>query len=170
MKKLLEYLPFHFLLCLILGIFVQFQFEIWALQERTFYVVFASLVVLLFLFRQNKTFTFFTQAFFFFLGVFLVYQSDFRNNPAYFENYTSEEQTAVLRVRKILKSSSYFDKYEAIVLQVESNQTVGKTLMNVQKDSAPFLLNVDDEILVKTTFEKINKPLNPHQFDYSEYL
>lgn len=170
MKKLLEYLPFHFLLCLILGIFVQFQFEIWALQERIFYVVFASLVVLLFLFRQNKTFTFFTQAFFFFLGVFLVYQSDFRNNPAYFENYTSEEQTVVLRVRKILKSSSYFDKYEAIILQVESNQTVGKTLMNVQKDSAPFLLNVDDEILVKTTFEKINKPLNPHQFDYSEYL
>ena len=96
------------------------------------------------------------------------------NKPLYFENQsgfsTSEVQKIVLSVTKVLKPTTYFDKYEAVVLQLNSKRVIGKVLVNIQKDSLSKSLGVDDKIVTTTFFREISKPKNPYEFNYKNYL
>ena len=73
-------------------------------------------------------------------------------------------------VNKVLKSGNYHDKYEADILQVDTIKTRGKILLNINKDSLVKPLKVDDIYLSKPIFKELVSPLNPHQFNYKNYL
>ena len=85
MKKLLGYLPFHFLLFLIAGISCQFYTDYWN------YGIVISACILIFLsltaYWQRKTlfFVFITWITFFLTGMILVYENDTTNHTNYFE-------------------------------------------------------------------------------------
>lgn len=106
-----------------------------------------------------------------------VLTTNFHNQKNFSNHYTqslSEDnealKTITFRIREVLKSNIYYDKYVVDVLQVDDKTVSGKTLLNIQKDSLQNPLRVDALYINKTDFKNISTPLNPHQFDYKKYL
>ncbi|MFY0630652.1 MAG: ComEC/Rec2 family competence protein [Flavobacteriaceae bacterium] len=170
MKKLLEYLPLHFLLFLILGICVQFYTDLWSYGIEKMLLVLLLSIGLLFLFKKKIIFIFIVWGLFFCVGMFRVFMDDTRQRKSYFENVISQNNTSILRVKEVLKSNDYYAKYIVEVLQVNEEQTKGLVLLNIKKDSLLKQLRIDNKLLIQQEFTKLNSLLNPHQFDYRKYL
>jgi competence protein ComEC len=103
--------------------------------------------------------------------------TNFHNQKNFSNHYShvisadeNEPKTITFRVREVLKPGNYYDKYVIEVLNIDGNQTKGKTLLNIQKDSLQITLKVDDVYISKTEFKNLIHPLNPFQFDYKDYL
>ena len=73
-------------------------------------------------------------------------------------------------IREKLKSSSFNDRYIALINQIDQIKSSGRILLNVQKDSLTPPFEIGTHLLIDGTLDK-NKPAkNPNQFDYSNYL
>ena len=170
MKKLLGYLPFHFLLFLIAGICCQFYTDYWN------YGIVISSCILIFLsltaYLQRKTlfFVFITWITFFLTGMILVYENDTTNHTNYFQKHVKNTSKAILAIEKVLKPGNYHHKYLAGVIQVDGKKTIGHVLLVIEKDSTRLLFNTGDLLFLKNKFEDIKTSLNPHQFNYKHYL
>ena len=75
-----------------------------------------------------------------------------------------------LKVEEVLKPNDYSQSYITRVVAVGDTRASGKLLLNLTLDSVAKPLKVDDELLSLTNPEAIRPPLNPHQFDYQDYL
>lgn len=170
MKRLLYYLPFHFVVFLFLGIYTQFYGQIWQFGFLKLIIFVGLISVFLMVFYHKKIITFVSFLLFFLIGISVVYFNNAVNYTNYYQNYLKENSTAILKVDKVLKSSFYHDKYEVEVVQVDNLKTKGKVLLNIQKDSLTNLLKVDELLMVKANFEEVVSPQNPHQFNYKDYL
>ncbi|MDO6676187.1 ComEC/Rec2 family competence protein [Tenacibaculum sp. 1_MG-2023] len=173
MKKLLEYPLFHFLLCLILGIALQFYTQIWQFNFiYLFYSLIGFLVILYFLKRTQarKTFSIATLLFFVFIGISTTYIHNPKNYVSHYKHQLTKNSTYILDVQKVLKPGNYYTKYVVKVSQVDSTKTTGYILLNIQKDSLSPILKVGNRIFIKTPFKELIPPLNPHQFNYKQYL
>jgi competence protein ComEC len=170
MKRLLKYLPLHFLVFLILGIGIQFYIQIWTFGFLKLGLLVLLLIVSLISFRNKKGITFIAVILFFLIGVSTVYIQDARNFKNHYNRFYKKEAKVVVRITKILKSGFYHDKYVAEVVQVHTAKTRGHVLLNIQKDSLQKPLKIDDQILVHTDFMQVSPPLNPSQFNYKFYL
>ena len=170
MKKLLGYLPFHFLLFLIAGICCQFYTDYWN------YGIVISACILIFLsltaYWQRKTlfFVFITWITFFLTGMILVYENDATNHTNYFEKHLKNTSNVILAIDKVLKPGNYHHKYVADVVQLDSKKTTGHVLLNIEKDSTSLLFHTGDLVFLKNKFQDIKSSLNPHQFNYKHYL
>ena len=170
MKKLLGYLPFHFLLFLIAGICCQFYTDYWN------YGIVISACILIFLsltaYWQRKTlfFVFITWITFFLTGMILVYENDATNHTNYFEKHLKNTSNVILAIDKVLKPGNYNHKYVADVVQLDSKKTTGHVLLNIEKDSTSLLFHTGDLVFLKNKFQDIKSSLNPHQFNYKHYL
>ena len=170
MRKLLRFLPFHFAVCLILGIYTQLFLEVWQFNFAIFLWIHGLFLLILGLVHHKKIRTFLAFGYFFFVGISTVFIQDDANYTNYFGRLSKENSWAVLKVDKVLKSSSFHHKYQVKVIEVDQQKTRGIVLLNIEKDSFSKYLKVDELILVKPTFAELNAPLNPHQFDYQKYL
>ena len=170
MRKLLRFLPFHFLVFLILGIYTQLFLDIWRFSFYVLFIVHVLFLLILGLLQPKKIRTILAFVYFFFAGISTVFVQDDANYPNYFYKKSMESSKAVLKVDKVLKSSSFHHKYQVKIIQVEHQKTRGIALLNIEKDSFSTPLKVDELIVVKTDFSELNSPLNPHQFDYKKYL
>ncbi len=83
---------------------------------------------------------------------------------------TSETSLLSLKITEVLKPDRYNHKYIAECISVNKTETTGKILLNIQKDSTSTEYTIDDVLLISEEVITIPKPLNPHQFDYSEYM
>lgn len=170
MKRLLYYLPAHFCVGLLLGICVQYYFKIWQLG----FTLLAILLFLLLLFfavsTQKIIRTFLAFFLFFSLGLSLIFVNNAKNHNNYYQYKTTVNSYATLQVVKVLKSDLYYHKYEAKVTHVDDITTKGKVLLQIQKDTTYKPLNVDDVLYAKPQFRNLLPSLNPHQFDYRNYL
>ncbi|MDB9960629.1 ComEC family competence protein [Oceanihabitans sp.] len=100
------------------------------------------------------------------------------NNEKYHTNHylnhlTQEnkvEQSITLRIKEVLKPGRYHDKYVVDILKIDHQNLTGKTLLNVQKDSAISKLKVDDILMTTEALSELPPPLNPNQFNYKAYL
>ena len=170
MKKLLGYLPFHFLLFLIAGICCQFYTDYWN------YGIVISACILIFLsltaYWQRKTlfFVFITWITFFLTGMILVYENDATNHTNYFEKHLKNTSKVILAIDKVLKPGNYHHKYVADVVKLDSKKTTGHVLLNIEKDSTSLLFHTGDLVFLKNKFQDIKSSLNPHQFNYKHYL
>lgn len=170
MRKLLRFLPFHFLVFLILGIYTQLFLDIWRFSFYELFIVHGLFLLILGLLQPKKIRTILAFVYFFFVGISTVFVQDDANYSNYFYKKSMESSKVVLKVDKVLKSSSFHHKYQVKVIQVEHQKTRGIALLNIEKDSFSTPLKVDELIVVKTDFSEPNAPLNPHQFDYKKYL
>lgn len=75
-----------------------------------------------------------------------------------------------LKVEEVLKPNDYSQSYITRVVAVGDTRASGKLLLNLTLDSVAKPLKIDDELLSLTNPEAIRPPLNPHQFDYQDYL
>lgn len=170
MKKLLGYLPFHFLLFLIAGICCQFYTGFWSFGIVGFFYILIFFFILGCLFRDRLLFVFISWLSFFFIGILLIYGGDATKSNNYFEKHLNNTSKAILAIDKVLKPGNYHYKYMAEVLQIDHQKTTGSVLINIEKDSIASFFKIGDRILIKNKFIAIKESLNPHQFNYKNYL
>ncbi len=171
MRKLLEYPLSYFLIFLIIGIIFQFYTSIWNYSINFLFLLFGTLITILFFYdKAKRTFTLISYFLFFFLGVSVTYFNNPKNKPDYYEKFTNENSIAVLTIQKVLKPGNYYNKYVANVTQVGTEKTTGKVLLNIQKDSVHNSLQIGNQLFLKPEFKELIPPLNPYQFSYKDYL
>ena len=170
MKKLFGYLPFHFLLFLIAGICCQFYTDYWNCGIVISACIFIFLSLTAYWQRKTLFFVFITWITFFLTGMILVYENDATNHTNYFEKYLKNTSKVILAIDKVLKPGNYHHKYVADVVQVDSKKTIGHVLLNIEKDSMLLLFHPGDLVFLKNKFQDTKSSLNPHQFNYKNYL
>lgn len=173
MKKLLYYVPTHFLGALLFGIYLEYQLKFWFLSRNQSLLLFLVILVGLFIihrFHKKSWFSFFTSVFFIFFGVFSVHFQKDQLSKNHFQNISKTNAPVLLKLVKRLNPSSYSDNFIAEVTQIGSLNTKGKVLLQIQKDSLDHGLLISDFLWTYGAFEMIQAPLNPHQFSYKDYL
>ncbi len=170
MKRLLNYLPLHFVVLGILGICFQFFTQFWNFSFKETFFLLCFLTILIFVIKNSVLRTFTTFLLFFFIGVSSVFINDNRNYDSFYEQHLKENSTVILQIHSVLKSGNYSDKYEANVIQVDEIKSIGTVLLNIKKDSFSSPLKVDSQVLLKPVLKELIPPLNPHQFNYKSYL
>ena len=170
MKKLLKYLPLHLVVFLIFGIFIQFKTNFCQIGFLKLFLLLLSFSLLLFCISRKVIRTLLAFFMFFFVGISTVFVSNKANYKNYYKSYLTDNNQVTLKVRKVLKSGMYNDKFEADVIQVDTVKTRGNILLNIYKDSFSNTLKVGEILYTKAIFTALNPPLNPHQFDYKLYI
>ena len=96
------------------------------------------------------------------------------NNSTHYSNLINQKNDSTkfitLKIREVLKSSIYDDKYIVDLIKINDLQVSGKSILNIKKDSLNNTLKVDDVFIIKTSLRDVNPPLNPGQFNYKNYL
>lgn len=177
--KLLNFAIIKLTICLALGISMGYLTHI-SLKASILFTGFLFLILCVaFVITRKK----FIQSVWFGISVFLtmlsvgVLTTNIHNHKNFSNHYTTSVsikndslKTIAFKIREVLKSNTYYDKYIVDILQVENKNTSGKTVLNVQKDSLQNPLKFDAVYITKTDFKIIPEPLNPHQFNYKNYL
>src|SRR5690606_12845822 len=175
--KLLNFAVIKLLLFLIVGILCGYFFNI---QPSIVFVVTSCLIILLFgfyIYYKRKYSTagkFGVLAFIsiFFIGVFTQTIHKKNNHLNHYSKFVADEEIAnvCFKVHKQLNSSEYVDRYEVNVTKVDDKSVSGKVILNVNRDTIKKHLQVDAVYFTRSTFKKPNPPLNPGQFNYTDYL
>ncbi|WP_411893468.1 ComEC/Rec2 family competence protein [Winogradskyella sp. A2] len=82
----------------------------------------------------------------------------------------NDNSQIIFKVNERLKPDLYNEKYIVEINSLNGKSASGKILINIKHDSLKTPLGVDDILYTTATLNNIQKPLNPHQFDYSKYL
>lgn len=177
--KLFNFTIIKLTLCLVIGILISYFINL--NLNTSLYLVSISFLLLCIAFfilknKINKTNWFGILSFAVMICIGIL-NSSLRNKLQFSEHYTnvleaneSLRNNITFRIRDVLKPSNYHDKYIIDVLALDTKQVIGKSLLNINKDSTHNKLSVDDIIIIKTQFNELNSPLNPYQFDYKTYL
>ncbi|WP_343487985.1 ComEC/Rec2 family competence protein [Allomuricauda sp. d1] len=89
----------------------------------------------------------------------------------HYSKYELEQShTWHLKITEVLKPTSFSDRYFADLISLEGKRVYGTIALQISQDSTPENLSVDDELVIYSKVEDIKPPLNPHQFDYRDYL
>ncbi|UII78265.1 ComEC/Rec2 family competence protein [Flagellimonas sp. CMM7] len=161
-------------LYLVIGIIIGFYFEI---NPQASFFTLLGLFPCLFWFNRKQSrngppfFELTTILVTLLLGVFIVNISESRKLP---HHYSNKEINGVkqwgLKILEVLKPNHYTQRYVAKVITLENEKSTGKLVVNFPTDSTMSKLKVDDEFIVFSSAEAIKSPLNPHQFNYKDYL
>ena len=167
-------ITFGFVIGLLFGHY--FQLSIKALFIVLF--IFISVFVMLyFLSKKNGKFSlYFGIGTYFLSGIIgistqIIHTDLFKKNN-YTHNKEIFEQPHIisLTIREKLKSSTFSNRYLAIVNHIDQKEQTGRIILNIQNDSLHHVLEVGNSLLIKGTLTKNKPPNNPNQFDYSKYL
>lgn len=92
-----------------------------------------------------------------------------QNNYTHYKNIFDKNHTFKLTLREKLKSTTFNERYIAILNSIDQEKASGRILLNVNKDlSHSFVIGNQlkiNALLYKNTVQK-----NPNQFDYRQYL
>ncbi len=177
--KLLNFTIIKLAICISIGVLIGYFFKISLLVSITVCVFLLSIVSAFYLLNRKQ----FTKTIWYGMAVFVtmiavgiltVNLHDHKNFKNHYSNYVSAKSdsltTISFRIREVLKSGNYYDKYIVEVLNVNENKTVGRSLINIKKGSLECNLDVDECYLAKAKFRALIHPQNPGQFDYKKYL
>jgi competence protein ComEC len=179
MKQFLKFIPIQLTICLVLGILFGSFIPVQPVN-LAFILGFLILILSVVFWIANKQykasilFPIIVVVLSFFIGIATISFQTPTNKEQFYGNQPTfsieDSQTAVISIRKVLKPTLYSSKYEAEVLQLNGKSSLGKLLMNVQKDSSNAELKVDDQLMISTPFSEIPTPKNPYGFSYKNYL
>lgn len=179
MIKFLKFIPAQLTFFLIVGILFGNYFSI---SPNQLVLVFGGLILLFtaIYFHSNKKFQtpFLFTVLVFLLSFFIGWGSiTFKNQLNNEKHYSKEFQfstnkpfSALISIERLLKSTAYYNKYEAEVYEFNGKKSVGEILVNIKKDSTKRQFRVDDNLAIKMVFNTIAEPLNPYGFNYKKYL
>ncbi|MFD2822953.1 ComEC/Rec2 family competence protein [Lacinutrix iliipiscaria] len=177
--KLINFTIIKLCACLIVGILIAQTFSIsTALISLIAIILLTILSLLLYVAKKqfNKTIwfgvtTYITTIFIGITSTNFHNQKHFSNHYTHNYSFKNDSVTPItFRIKKVLKSGFYHDKYIIEILQIASEKTSGKALLNIPKDHLTKPLNVDAIYNTSERFTDINSALNPNQFDYKAYL
>lgn len=123
-------------------------------------------------FIQTVYFGITTYICFFAIG-YLSYQfrlPEFQND--HYSHFISTETPEIIQIKitQTLKPDKFNFKYFANVNAINGIHSKGKIVVNISKDSLKRTFSANEILLIYAAISEIPKPLNPHQFDYSEYM
>lgn len=96
--------------------------------------------------------------------------------PAFSKNHYSKTipigkvQLLHLKVKQVLKSDRYNQKYIVELYKSNRQKTTGRLILYIKKDSLFTAFKVDQWLLISSEILEIQAALNPNQFDYKNYL
>lgn len=142
-----------------------------------FLLIGIGILILLWLLQKNKIdpppfFEIATLLFFMILGYTNYQLIQPQHQKLHYSKFYTEEKSEILQIliKEVLKPSSFQDKYIGEVIQLNTNKTEGKILLNFNKDSTRTNIKVDDILLVYSSINEVKAPLNPNQFNYKKYM
>ncbi len=177
--KLLNFTIIKLTICLVAGILLGFYMNIGLTTSLIISIVLLGVLFVLYVLIRNqvrKTLWFGLIGYLTMtsIGVLTVNLHNPKHSSHHYSHYLSIENdtvyTITFKVKEVLKPSQYSNKYVVEVLRLYDRNVNGKSLLNIRKDSVQETLQVDDVYCVRTNFKPISRPLNPGQFDYSNYL
>jgi len=84
-------------------------------------------------------------------------------------NFEKEHQVEIV-LREKLKSSTFGDRYIAVVKKIDDKESSGKIVLNIYKSKLAERLKIGNILQINGSIIK-HKPINnPNQFDYGKYL
>jgi competence protein ComEC len=105
------------------------------------------------------------------IGVLVVGLSLSNNMENHYSHHNlTQDQLWQLKVREVLKPNPYTQRYIVEAQALEGNDVTGKIVLSHSVDSTKKNFKIDDELFVLSKVETIQPPLNPHQFNYKDYL
>ena len=93
-----------------------------------------------------------------------------KNNYIHSTEVFEKPQLLSLVIREKLKSTTFNDRYIAIINQIETKKSSGKIILNIHKDSLNQTFETGTDLKLNGVLVRNKKPDNPNQFDYSNYL
>ncbi|MGB5361729.1 MAG: ComEC family competence protein, partial [Aureibaculum sp.] len=166
-------------LFLVLGILLGYFFDVSLTLSFILNLISVLCLTLLFIsnrfgFKLKTLFGLLTYLTFICIGLLAVCIHNPMNHQDHYSNLFKSElnsdQAITFKVKEVLKSGNYYDKYIIDFKNINDKKVTGKSLLNVQKDSTQKSLRIDDIVFSKTIIKDLIPPLNPHQFNYKEYL
>ncbi|PQJ21485.1 ComEC/Rec2 family competence protein [Tenacibaculum sp. SG-28] len=173
MKNLLGFVPLYTVVCLILGLLLQYYCKIWRYGIVELFGIIASLLLLLFILHTSQKRLAFGVTYLISiiaLGISSLFLKNPQNYPNYFIKYMEKNGVVYLRIQKVLRSTDYYDKYLAKVERLNGSMVSGTVLLNIQKETNTLPLQTDNRLQLIPTFTRLPKTLNPYQFSYKDYL
>lgn len=172
--SLLKFIPIKLTICLALGIMIGSYFEIEIYIPLFTCIIFISLLGIIFFKQKSRTSVYFGIVALLstlFLGILSVSLWQPKNQKDHYthQNFQTEGLWKV-KVREVLKSNSFSDRYIANVFSMDKQKVSGRVLLHRYHDSNSSTFQVDDELFVFEKLSELNPPANPHQFDYKGYL
>lgn len=172
--KLLNFLIIKLTICLVIGILFGYYFPV-SWENILVTICFGLLLLCVtYLYAINKVkqtvyLAVLTYGITFGIGMLLI---SFHTEKNHLKHYSGQLHTdgAVrieISIYKQLKPNSFYNKFLAKVVSINSKKAKGILLVNVDTTRQ---LRIDDVLYVTTVLQEINKPLNPHQFDFKDYM
>lgn len=93
-----------------------------------------------------------------------------KNNYIHYSGIFEKPHIVSVTLREKLKSSTFSDRYIAIVNRIDNTERSGRIILNIRKDSLNHEFEIGTQMHIKGTLYKNSSPINPNQFDYSKYL
>jgi len=175
--KLINFTIIKLTISLIVGIIVSYLYPISANLATIFVLSSISITLAIKLLTKktanNYLFGIFAYISFACIGAFTVSTHNHKQFQNHYSQHLKDENPEPLitfRISEVLKPNKYYDKYHINILQINSKNVIGKSLLHVKKDSIPFRLKVDDILATIQPLQIIKEPLNPEQFNYKDYL
>jgi len=172
--KLLNFLIIKITICLVTGILIGYYFAVsWKLLLGILFIGLLLFGIAYFLAidkpKQRICFALITYGITITAGVLLI---TFHTHKNQIQHYSTKLQEAgskdiKIRIYKQLKPNGFYNKFLAKVSSVNSENVSGILLVNVDTTST---LKIDDVLYLNTELQEIKKPLNPHQFNFKDYM
>jgi competence protein ComEC len=92
--------------------------------------------------------------------------------PNHYTNLKTSQalNSIIFKIEERLKTDNYNTKYIVSLRSFNTESATGKLLINIKRDSLNPPLAIDNLLFSSSKLQDIQRPLNPHQFDYSNYL
>ncbi|WP_236023966.1 ComEC/Rec2 family competence protein [Flavobacterium flabelliforme] len=161
-----------FVLGLLLAYYIKIPISI------VFSILILLSILLIFIFytyknKQTTIFSFLTYLVSFIVGISnQIIHTDYYQKNNYIHDSSLFEKTHSINItiREKLKSSSFSNRYIAIVNEIDQKAKSGRILLNIQKDSIDHDVEIGSNLLLKGKLSRNKSADNPNQFDFSKYL
>jgi len=172
--QLLKFIPIKLILFLVLGILIGHYFDLGVQIPVVLTVLFISILAYFFIKKlPRNSILFGTTALLstISIGILAVSLWNPKNNANHYTHQNLKiEHSWQIKIREVLKSSSFSDRYIAQVISMDEKPVSGKILVSFPLDNTTQKLQVDNTLITFEKFSEIHSPPNPHQFDYKKYL
>ena len=106
-----------------------------------------------------------------FIGILAITLWKPKNHEDHYSHLEKSEIGIIhLKIVEVLKPNHFSNRYTAKVKSIDGTSASGKVILSVSKKSDKNAFFIDQEILTYDSFTAIKPPLNPHQFNYKNYL
>lgn len=92
-----------------------------------------------------------------------------QNNYTHYKNIFDKNHTFKLTLREKLKSTTFNERYIAILNSIDQEKASGRILLNVNKDLSHSFV-IGNQLKINALLYKNTGQKNPNQFDYRQYL